>query len=449
MIDNRLILTISLLIILLFGFKLCGKRYSSPVVFFITPLIVQSTISFFYYPWNISDYTLFLITTSCIIFTLSCAMVHYIFRHFVRNTLKTNKSHVLLSNFQYILLIICNFACIAIILKGVKNSNGASSADLASIIGDFNNAVKTDDSQVSIGTFPSLIYTLLIGMSYAYSYILATTIVKLPKKKWIFPIILFGTGALGLLATGSRTDAISPIITLILYIIMLNESQNNNLSLLSINIKYYFYIILSIISIIFVFQFSTIIIGRQVDQTPIDYISTYLAAPLQNLDFAQPRNSANPSYFGLNTFKPLYDSLEQAGLVPTGTSRGRFAFISRDGYFTGNVYTTFYSLLLDFGTIGTLAAISFMSIVMQTIYELSLKRLTTFFIPLLPIIYGYLNYNMTMSFFASSFYHNLFSTSFLKAIVGMSFVVIYQHVCNKYVLVPSSIRDPDTRLIYR
>lgn len=439
-IDNRLILAVLLIITLIVSFQFCGKRFSSPVIFFVTPFILQSLITYLYYPWDISDSTLYIILGGSITFALVSTLIHHLCEFFPEPETSTrNNEKAILTDLQYLILVFVTIAAIAIVYQGVVSATAGSLFDFAKTLGDFNAAIKSEDESVSIGALPSLIYNLLIGASYAYAYMLAVSICKCKKTKLAYPIILFLIGSLGIMVSGSRTDVIGPMIALILLVLMFKEQAKNRISLSSIPIRVYIFLIIFIIAIIWFFQFSTSLIGRDVEQTPIDYISTYLGASLQNFDYTQTHSSVNSGYFGLNTFKPLYDSLEQLGLVPTGISRSRFPFISRDGYFTGNVYTTYYPLILDFGIIGTMICIAIMAIIMQLLYEYSIRDMKVRFIPIIPIIYSLLNYYMFMSFFASNFFQGITSTGFLKAAVGICLITSYQHICNHYIIVPHTL----------
>ena len=444
MADTRLALALILVVVLTIGFHMCGRRFSSPVVFFIIPFIIQALNAFLYYPWNISYYSMFLIAGGSIVFVLSAATVHYFatthFSQHIQHRILTKEP--LMRRWQYLLLITVTLGGILVVYRGIKSSTGIAGSNFSDVLGEFNAGMKSEDSDMTFGALPSLIYNLLCGAVYAYAYLLAATIKRCKKKDWLPPTILFMLGTAGILVSGSRTDVIGPIIGFIVILLMLNEQGTKRLSLKHIPLKYYTFLILLIIVIILIFQLSVTFIGRDIDQTPADYLSTYIAAPIQNFDYMNTQSVSSSDYFGGNTFKPLYRSLQQVGILPAGAGLPRFGFLSRDGYFMGNVYTIYYALLLDFGVGGTMIAIAVMAIIMQLLYEASIRRMNPAFLPILPIVYALMTFYMFMSFFSTNFFQNTVSTGFLKALIGIIAVTIYQHLCCNYIIAPKKIGCP-------
>ncbi|WP_258927380.1 O-antigen polymerase, partial [Bifidobacterium breve] len=141
----------------------------------------------------------------------------------------------------------------------------------------------------------------------------------------------------------------------------------------------------------------------------------YLSAPMKNLDLAITHGIVHSDYWGQLSFKYLYPSFEKFNLVPVGSTYGAFPFLSFNGYFMGNVYTTFYALLVDFGFAGCLLAVAIMAAMSQCTYSVALCSRNSYSIAV--ILYAFISFQLFMSFFSSNFYQNIFNTGFIKFII--------------------------------
>ena len=92
-----------------------------------------------------------------------------------------------------------------------------------------------------------------------------------------------------------------------------------------------------------------------------------------------------------------------------------FRFLSFNGYFLGNVYTTFYALLGDFGFAGCLLAVAIMAAMSQCAYSVALRSRNSYSVAV--ILYAFISFQLFMSFFSSNFYQNIFNTGFIKFII--------------------------------
>lgn len=439
MIDTRIILALALSTVLIIGFYGSGRRFSSPVIFFTVPFIIQA-INSLYYPWTIKSTTFFIVISGSVVFALSCSLVHFMFNHkqgYKQISIARSKK-ALMSNQQYILLIFLTLLAIVYVYHSIKSLtvSGSINSDFSDVIGEFNSATKAGNDEYSLPFTTSTILFALYGASYAYAYIFAASLKRNGRRNWHLPCILFVTGILGTFLSGNRTEVLGPIITFILFMLMLNEQSNHHLSLKNIPIRIYIISIILIIVILLAAIASTSIFGRDASDNPLDYFSIYVGAPLQNLDYAV--NDLHPSsdHFGVNTFRNIYPFFEKIGLVPEGSSVIRFPFVARGIYFTGNVYTIYYALLLDFGFSGCLVAIFIMGAAMQFFYECAIRRMDIDFIPISCIIYGALNFYLFMSYFSTNFFQNIFTTGVFKTILGIVTICLYQHICNSFIIVP-------------
>lgn len=422
--EIRLFLIIFLLFILLFGFSISGRRFSAPPIIFIVPFILQALESCLYYPWDISIITFSVIAIGSTIFCVACGFVHLLFGDY-KHTKEINYTYV--SNKKTFLLIFVTIICVIYIYIAEKNaiSHIYSGNNISDTLGAFNDAIKSEGSDVSFTGLPSLMYNLLTGVAYVYAFLYARMLYVIGFKRSIPFMMLFLVGSLGIFVSGSRTGVIGPIISLIIFIILRNESCIRSIKLSSVPIRKLIGFPLIGIAVVGLCIMSLEWIGRDNDESVLESISVYLGAPLHNLDFAISRGLPKSSIFGQYTFRNLYPTLESLGLVDNAHSVSRFDFVSHGGYFMGNVYTLHYGLLVDFGLAGWAIAIAIMGFISQTFFEIAIRTINNRSLSIWPVIYGLVAYHLFMSYFSTNFYQNIFYTGFIKCLLGICIVIMY------------------------
>ena len=82
----------------------------------------------------------------------------------------------------------------------------------------------------------------------------------------------------------------------------------------------------------------------------------------------------------------------------------------------GNIYTTFYAYIYDFGYIGVIIWPLIMGFISQRIYKKARKSILNDDkrVKTSVIVYGYLFYMLAFSFFSNKFYEGFFTISFVK-----------------------------------
>ena len=92
-------------------------------------------------------------------------------------------------------------------------------------------------------------------------------------------------------------------------------------------------------------------------------------------------------------------------------------FRNINGLNLGNVYTTFYPYIYDFGYIGEFLLVLIMAIISQVIYELT-KNAKTNTHPLLSVlVYSNIINCLILSFFSNKFYENIISIEMIKKVI--------------------------------
>lgn len=91
----------------------------------------------------------------------------------------------------------------------------------------------------------------------------------------------------------------------------------------------------------------------------------------------------------------------------------------------GNVYTTFYAYLYDFGVTGVIVLMILMGLISQVLYQKATKpskRNRRYSINLWIIVYSYVFYSLAFSFFSNKFYEGIVSIQFIKYLVFWAMV---------------------------
>lgn len=434
---NTVILAIFLAAVLVIGFLFSEKSLVSPLVLFVLPFLLAALESF-YYPWDISTQTVEIVAAGAVVFVVFALVTQRVYAY-VRpipaiphaKDQSDEQGSIHFSIWAYYLfaaIVVFSIAYIYHDEESVDATVGIT-GNFSAITSGFNVANKIWDT-VHLNQLASFLYNFVNGLSYTFAYIFAKEIVT---HKWHFSwwaLLDFLLSAFASVISGSRTAVLGPVIGFLICLALL-YSENGRFVFARSKARTYFAIPLFIVLALWIGYASAFWVGRTIQKSPLDYISVYTGAPLKNLSIWLNEGIPRNAYFGQYTFSYLYPTLIKAGLVPP-TATAPLPFIHFDGYNTGNVYTTYYASIADFGYLGAFAAVALMAVLTQLVFEhtrrIDFKQQT---IPLTILIYSYLGFNLFTSFFSSNFYQNVVFLGFLKTIIGMLTVILVQKLCVK------------------
>ena len=80
----------------------------------------------------------------------------------------------------------------------------------------------------------------------------------------------------------------------------------------------------------------------------------------------------------------------------------------------GNVYTTFYPYIYDFGYVGIPILVTIMAVVSQLFFELAKREKISQVPGIMTLIYGYIFPTIVQVFFSNKFYEDLLDIKFIK-----------------------------------
>ncbi|MBT0946266.1 O-antigen polymerase [Streptococcus lutetiensis] len=304
---------------------------------------------------------------------------------------------------------------------------GISTENYSSILGDIRDSTVNSGS----GVLPKyLVFSNMIMLmgGIFFSIELPRFFIEKDYIKVFLSLVIFLLSILISFSGGSRGSSLILIISLIFNSIL--ESYKNN-KLRKIKISSIIKVFLIIIVLLYLFKESAVILGQTqvADFSFSRYILLYVGAQLKNLDMALTyQNIINSSnVFGQETFRSFvkfFSNLIGSGLY--GDYKLFLPFNYYNGISLGNVYTTFYPFLRDFGYFGVIICSMFMGVISEYLYYLA-KKFNSWNdgVSIWNILLSWSSFCLLFSFFSNKFYENIFSLDILNYIVASIVVLIF------------------------
>ncbi|HFI0706346.1 TPA: O-antigen polymerase [Streptococcus suis] len=396
----------------------------NPAVVFSLIFLIQVSIclmALFYLNLIFHMETLLILVGSNLIF-LFFTMVLY------RNKEKKIEDNNILStlNIQRIFTIVAIvlFFIVIIIqyqrLGRIAAVSGLGGASLSEQIAFYDFLIKFDPARYNrIGIYLPEYISDLIPILQSFAYIVAYKSINnyiLLKKVELLDVFLMVLFVVQLYLTGSR----SPIFRLITYMVFIFYILTLKNGYSRFQMKVVIKRIISIaIAVLVLFFVSLSMFGRTNNYNNFHYLFIYLGAPLYNLDvFIQTHSfPIVQEYFGQQSFQSLYNYiLPKIGQETYSLILPYVQYSSVYGL--GNVYTTFYQFLYDFGYLGLII----LTIGISGFYTTSYKNLLNFNkwnsnFSILLFIYAYLFNDLIMLIFSNRFYETILSVNTLKIFI--------------------------------
>ena len=325
--------------------------------------------------------------------------------------------------------------CIVFLYYIIVAVNGKfdSISNISKIIGDYDYLSKFTDQydKVKLPFIVSNLRFAIVAIGSWINYIIIYNYIYNKKIK-VVEILISVVAIIATLLDGSRTGALYYIISFIaMFLIIRNKKNNysNNFSLKMLKG-------IAIVSLAFLITFIPLasILGRKTNNIKIfDYMSIYCGGQLKNLDLALqegpfPKES---KIIGSQTFYILIKTLgEKLNLKDYKPYHLDAPFRYINGYNLGNVYTTFYPYIYDFGYFGAFILVFFMALISQWIYERSKYSRIKGSVNINIVAYAYLANMLIMAYFSNKFYENILSMVFLKYLL----IWVFCNLVFKYII---------------
>ncbi|RXT26882.1 hypothetical protein BVJ53_05895 [Lacticaseibacillus chiayiensis] len=226
------------------------------------------------------------------------------------------------------------------------------------------------------------------------------------------------------LLMGDRTEMIVVLIAVFCYYYCLSRTRKNWSR--PKNKKFIAGVITVGIVVLLVFPEIAKLLGRENDAgaNSLDYLSVYIGAEIKNLDTFL-RTTTIPvsgSVWGSQTFVnilPWFAKIFNFTLPPEGLI---LPFQTVNGVYLGNVYTTYYAYLYDFGLWGVFTLVPVMAGVSQLFFERILATKNPNHVPYSILIYSNIVSALVLSFFSNKFFEQIVGRSFVLVILFWVFL---------------------------
>jgi oligosaccharide repeat unit polymerase len=180
------------------------------------------------------------------------------------------------------------------------------------------------------------------------------------------------------------------------------------------------------------FQSLVDLLGRtsSIRENLFDYLAKYSGAQIKNLDiFLQEQTSNKSVIWGKNSFYTLIQWLGPYIGITDNNYNLDLPFRAVNGYGLGNVYTTFYAYIYDFGYNGMLILVGIMAVVSQYFYEKCKHTFSNGYPRLSEMIYGLIAGALVLSFFSNKFYELIFGRIFIGTL--MCWIIYNRYFCHR------------------
>ena len=428
-----LVLTIFLLLLSIFEYKSNNNEIASPPVLFLVPFVIACIVAILWSSeWNLHlhYYTFFVIIIGCLSFCIG----DFIARKIKVNCIKTKNNNLYrVENWKLILFALFSLVCYLWKIKCIKSfglSHGYNT--LFSSIGYLNHLAKfTTEEYIKYPGILSICLQLITAAGFVWSCLLAITLVNKQKKKGnqILILINFIISIIGSMTSGGRGGAMQLIIAFMSIYLLMYIKNNKNIK--KIPFKVILKVIILIAITLYGFIFVMDYLGRQEIHMIGKYLANYIGAQIYNLDAYLSYNYKTSVIFGQETFQPIILTISKIlGIAEWSNYKLDLPFIYANSKTLGiinlgNVYTTFYAYIHDFGFLGIIFfpfTIGFISRIAYKIIKYD-ENTTKVTIPI--IVYSNIAYALVFSYFSNKFFELIITPNMIKKIIFTYIILIY------------------------
>lgn len=420
------LLFILLLILIIINILINKKDPIAPsVIFNFSFLFCTFWCLINYKIWNLKSlhiYTFLTILIGVLVYSITCTLISEINKNKVKS--KNNEEYYVKSKLKIIELpkwikivtIILELLTIIFLVYNVLKVTNGTISNFLTYLKEYDHIVKFSNKIVRIPKLLSIMITLSTMLSYYFIYILINNFLLTRKIDFLLLITIVLSMILQL-STGGRNGAVNIVLASIAIFIFLYRKNKSNI--LKINKKTAIILLTIIIfSGLMLFPISTKLVGRENKKSAIEYLSIYCGAEIKNLDIyiKERENKEYNHQKGNQTFIYLIEFVGKR----FGYERNYkldLPFRSVNGHSLGNVYTTFYQFIYDYGYFGVVWCTVIMASITQLIYEKGKKSKIKNIPNIYIIIYGYIISSILLSFFSNKFYEQNFGGSLFYGII--------------------------------
>lgn len=405
------VLVVLLALLFALTFRMGGANPVTPSSLFIGGFFVSSLTAMAYSgKWGVSlgVPALLIVVVGNVVFAAVAHGVHVLFaKHASRSTPKEGARRKVLADMfnespsaiNYIVIAIVQIAVFCITLAYIQQRFPGLA--LGDAIRSYNAAETFTTEDMSFPAPFRQIRGLVVNGGYVVAYFAGREIARGISRKAIPPAICSGLSVALILELGTRTEAV--VLAICLGVAYFLERKEIAPTEPLLNKR----IVLCVVAagIVGLLLFKYMAVGREVSSySTLDYLAEYIGAEIPNLntflsntDIPVVRNL--PGYM---TFATNYGYLGGKLGIDSWVYTFDLPFLQSNGYDMGNVYTTFYAFLYDFGYWGIVPLVAVMAACTQLVFEFAAKR--GFLGLACGVLYGKVASTLLLSFFSNKFY---------------------------------------------
>lgn len=429
-------LIIILIVLLGFSFFLNKKDIIAPSFVFCASFVFCNMWAVAYAKtWELGlHFNTFMVIVGGVLVFIICSFIVSFFYDGIRGTNYVQEEQkcqkIEIDKWKNIIcLLFCAFS-IVYTINSVIHAVGGSWLHFTDAINRFRHDTLFMDKTFNVSNWVSRIRIVVNAISYWYIYVIINNYI-VEKKINILNVLIVISSAISSMTLGGRGGAVNIIFACVPITYTLMRKRYT----FKLHIKFKTIIKLIVVGIVFLstFQHTARLLGRSSNYDPMYYLAIYCGAEIKNLDLYLQEYDRTikgvDKIWGSQTFiyvirwlgpKLGYEDIYYQLDLPFRKVRGLNL---------GNVYTTFYPYIYDFGYSGSIILTALMAIISQILYEKN-KRVKINNKPSLYIIvYGYIFTSLVQSFFSNKFYEqNLHKTFIYSIIIWNLFNFV---LCNK------------------
>ena len=394
--------------LLIIGYLIDKKSFVSPNFLFFAGLFFSSVWAVMYkQKWDVvllPETAQVLLWGGIVFFIISTIIGHVTIRGKKNDYIVNEIQPIVICKGNILVFIFVLFFTLFLTIYYMRNLVGG---DVLSLFARF----RDQHSQNELPIFVRIMSLCIMAAGFWFSYVNANNIVYYKKINsleffaWLGCILFSFT-------TGGRNTAFEMILSFgVIYIVVHFKMGNAN----RFKIPFKIMIKITVIFLLFLLSFKVLsdLLGRAIDINFMDYLAMYCGAPIKNLDLLLHENIEKNNVWGSNTFSALIGFFNRRIGIPNynlGTKY--FTFRWCNGYWLGNVYTTFSTWYVDFGFWGVVI-LSAMSMISSLLYKKSINSNFCKYPNISLQVYGYISSTLLLSFYADKFYSHVFTSSFV------------------------------------
>ncbi|WP_283598715.1 O-antigen polymerase [Ligilactobacillus salivarius] len=397
-----------LLLIFIIEVHIYKEDVVSPSIIFTLAFIFSSIWALSYsriWELNLHVNTFIVIVSGVSIFFIITVIIRIICNSIMKNETiisEYNSYEGKIGGGVLLFIIVYEILAMYVILKSVITVVGGNWMTLSDTIFRYRQAMATTNPY-ELPSVASTMMVTIIALGYWLGYILIKELVidkQLNKELLVATVLAIVTESV----TGSRGASINTILAIIMFYILFYTKIRG-----TINFKIIKKISVYVMTIVIIFLVLGSLIGRQVadGMTMVDYLAEYFGAEIKNLDtFLQGFTVHNDVFGGQTFYSIVKNKIPGYALVLPFQKIGNFSL--------GNVYTTFYPYIYDFGYVGIPILVTIMAVVSQLFFELAKREKISQVPGIMTLIYGYIFPTIVQVFFSNKFYEDLLDIKFIK-----------------------------------